>query len=78
MISMIFNIIFLGAKVLSGEVVKIKKGNEDPEVMETTQNNRVRQKFLLALRLYLDGVYRDSPPGVLPAPPEVQEECVVL
>ena len=69
---------FLGAKVLSGEVVKIRKGNEDPEAMETTEDNRIRQKFLLALRLYLDGVYRDAPPEVLPASSEVQEECVIL
>ena len=70
--------LFLGAKFLSGEVVQIKKGNENPEVMETTQDNRIRQKFLFALRLYLNGVYRDTPPEALPAPPEIQEECVIL
>ena len=78
MFSIILMLFFLGAKVLSGEVVKIRKGNEDPEAMETTEDNRIRQKFLLALRLYLDGVYRDAPPEVLPAPSEVQEECVIL
>ena len=52
------------------------KGNES-EVMETTEDNRIRQKFLLAPRLYLDGVYRDAPPEVLPAPPEYCEQLIV-
>ena len=69
---------FLGAKVLSGELVKIRKSKEDPEVMETNEDNRIRQRFLLAIRLYLDGDYRDPPPEGLSASSEVQEECVIL
>ena len=70
---------------MSCETAKIRLDdmaqNGNPEMMFSMNpgDSKTFQSAMFALRLYLDGVYDDPPPEVLPPPPEVQKpECCIL
>ena len=70
-----------GAKVMSCETIKVRRKdgrqNGDPEVSYVSDAGEYKKYYFLALRLYLDGIYRDPPPGVLPPEPqyEYEDDC---
>ena len=55
-------------------------GNPETMFSRNPGASRTWQSAMFALRLYLDGVYNDPPPEVLPPPPEVQKQecCTIL
>ena len=70
---------------MSCETIKVRvddyrqKGN--PEVTYVSVDGKGYCRYILGLRLFLDGAYREPPPGVLPAPPRIEaadDECCTI
>lgn len=74
-----------GARILSVETaaMRLRTGGEAIHGVEAsfTYNRSERNEYwIFVFRLYLDGYYRDPPPGLLPAPPNITVDdcCIIL
>ena len=70
---------------MSCETIKVRAldGYQDgnPEVVYVSDSGSYLKQYILGLRLYLDGVCADPPPGVLPPMPQIQNDddnCTIL
>ena len=71
---------------MSCETIKVQTMDErqrgNPEVSYVSIAGKAETRYILGLRLYLDGAYPDPPPGVLPPPPQIRttydDDCCTI
>lgn len=74
-----------GARVVSAETVPVRMytGNQHGNTEQTYTYNRGERNeyWLIVIRIFLDGVYNDPPPEVLPPLPTIApggDECCTI
>lgn len=73
-----------GARIISCETVTVRyrTGGGNPETTYTWNYGNASEFMVYAIRIYMDGIYQDPPPNMLPPIPPMSQAssdcCTIL